>query len=45
MVQGRINYLVNSVAYFGSKLLNATSAGWNKSFTVNVKGYANMVQC
>ena len=41
---GKIKYLVNSVVYFGSKSLNATSANWNKSFTVNVQGYSNMAQ-
>lgn len=40
----KIHYLVNSVAYFGSKGLNAKKEDWDKSFSVNVRGYANMVQ-
>ena len=40
----KLNYLVNLMAYFGSRSLNATSADWNKSFTVNIQEYANMVQ-
>ena len=40
----KLHYLVNSVAYFGSKGLNAEKEDWDKSFTVNSVGYANMVQ-
>ena len=39
-----IHYLVNSAAYFGSKGLSAEKPDWDKSFSVNVIGYANMVQ-
>lgn len=41
---GIIKGLVNSVAFFGSKGLNAEKADWDKSFAVNVIGYSNMVQ-
>ena len=41
---GQIHGLVNSVAYFGSKGITAEKEDWNKSFSVNVVGYANMVQ-
>lgn len=41
---GKLHYLVNSVAYFGSKSLNAEKQDWDKSFSVNVVSYANMVQ-
>ena len=40
---GKIHHLVNSVAYFGSKALSAEEKDWEKSFSVNVTGYANMV--
>jgi NAD(P)-dependent dehydrogenase (short-subunit alcohol dehydrogenase family) len=41
---GKLHYLVNSAAYFGSKSLNAEKEDWDKSFSVNTIGYANMVQ-
>ena len=41
---GRINYLVNSAVYFGSKGITAEPKDWEKSFAVNVQGYGNMVQ-
>ena len=41
---GQIHGLVNSVAYFGSKGITAEKENWDKSFSVNVVGYANMVQ-
>lgn len=41
---GQIHYLVNGAVYFGSKGLTAEKEDWDKSFTVNVVGYANMVQ-
>ncbi len=41
---GEIHYLVNSAVYFGSKALDAEKEDWDKSFSVNVVGYANMVQ-
>ena len=40
-----IHGLLNSAVYFGSKALNAEKGDWDKSFAVNVVGYANMVQC
>lgn len=40
----KINYLVNGAVYFGSKGLTAEKADWDKSFSVNAVGYANMVQ-
>ncbi len=41
---GKLHYLVNSAAYFGCKGLNATKDDWDKSLSVNIVGYANMVQ-
>ena len=41
---GQIHGLVNCVAYFGSKGITAEKEDWDKSFSVNVVGYANMVQ-
>lgn len=41
---GKVHYLVNCAVYFGSKALTAQSKDWEKSFSVNVIGYANMVQ-
>ena len=41
---GKLHYLVNCAAYFGSKSVNAEKADWDKSFSVNTIGYANMVQ-
>ena len=40
---GKIHYLVNCAVYFGCKTLNAEEKDWEKSFSVNVTGYANMV--
>ena len=40
----KINYLVNSAAYFGSKGITAEKEDWDKSLSVNIVGYANMVQ-
>ena len=42
--EGKIHYLVNCAGYFGSKSLHAEKNDWEKSFSVNVVGYANMVQ-
>ena len=41
---GIIRGLVNCVAYFGSKSFSAEKEDWEKSFSVNVIGYANMIQ-
>ena len=41
---GQLHYLVNSAVYFGSKGITAEKQDWEKSFAVNVTGYANMVQ-
>lgn len=41
---GKVHFLVNCAVYFGSKGLNAEKRDWEKSFSVNVVGYANMVQ-
>lgn len=41
---GRVDYLVNCAASFISKGLYATTADWERSLGVNVRGYANMVQ-
>ena len=41
---GKVHFLVNCAVYFGSKALTAESKDWEKSFSVNVVGYANMVQ-
>ena len=41
---GSLHLLVNCAVYFGSKALTAKKADWEKSFSVNVIGYANMVQ-
>ena len=41
---GKINYLVNSAAYFGCQSVNAEKGDWDRSFSVNAVGYANMVQ-
>ena len=40
-----IHGLLNAAVYFGSKALDAEQKDWDKSFGVNVVGYANMVQC
>lgn len=39
-----VHLLVNCAAYFGSKGLTAEKADWDRSFGVNVMGYANTVQ-
>lgn len=39
-----LNYLVNCAVYFGCKGIDAEKEDWDKSFTVNCVGYANMVQ-
>ena len=44
MNNGCIHYLVNCAVYFGSKGLTAEKLDWNRSLSVNVVGYANMVQ-
>jgi len=41
---GKIDALVNSAAYFGSKGLKAEQDDWRKSFDVNVAGTSNLVQ-
>ena len=41
---GQIHNLVNCAVYFGSKGLTAEKEDWDKSFSVNVMGYSNMVQ-
>lgn len=41
---GLLHLLVNCAVYFGSKGLTAEKADWDKSFSVNVIGYANTVQ-
>ncbi len=41
---GKLHYLVNSAAYFGSKAMNAEKEDWDKSLSVNTVGYSNMVQ-
>ncbi|MCL4505636.1 MAG: SDR family oxidoreductase [Chloroflexi bacterium] len=41
---GRVDYLVNCAASFISKGLDVTTADWERSLGVNVRGYANMVQ-
>ncbi len=41
---GKINHLINSVAYFGSKGLEATEADWAKTMAVNVAGFSHMAQ-
>ena len=43
-VAGEIHCLVNCAVFFGSKALEACQEDWTKSFSVNVVGYANMVQ-
>ena len=39
-----LHYLVNCAAYFVLKGLTSTREDWDKSLSVNVVGYANMVQ-
>lgn len=41
---GRVDYLVNSAVSFLTKGLDATTADWERSLGVNVRGGANMVQ-
>ncbi|HEY3290311.1 MAG TPA: SDR family oxidoreductase [Anaerolineae bacterium] len=41
---GRVDFLVNCAASFISKGLDVTTADWERSLGVNVRGYANMVQ-
>jgi NAD(P)-dependent dehydrogenase (short-subunit alcohol dehydrogenase family) len=41
---GRVDYLVNCAASFITKGLDVTTADWERSLGVNVRGYANMVQ-
>ncbi|OGG54368.1 MAG: hypothetical protein A3F84_09065 [Candidatus Handelsmanbacteria bacterium RIFCSPLOWO2_12_FULL_64_10] len=41
---GRLDFLVNNAASFLARGLNATTADWERSLGVNVRGYANMVQ-
>lgn len=40
----QLHYLVNCAAYFIYRGLEATKEDWDKSLSVNVVGYANMVQ-
>ena len=42
--EGKIHLLVNCAAYFGSKGITAEKKDWDKTFSVNVIGYSNMVQ-
>lgn len=39
-----IRLLVNSAVYFGLKGITAENSDWERSFAVNVIGYANTVQ-
>jgi NAD(P)-dependent dehydrogenase (short-subunit alcohol dehydrogenase family) len=41
---GRLDYLINNAASFLSKGLDATSADWEHSLGVNIKGSAQMAQ-
>lgn len=41
---GRVDYLVNNAASFISKGLTASTADWERSLGVNVRGCTNMVQ-
>jgi len=41
---GRIDFLVNNAVSFISKGLDVTTADWERSLGVNVRGYANMAQ-
>lgn len=40
----QLHYLVNCAAYFVFKSLTAVKEDWDKSLSVNVVGYSNMVQ-
>lgn len=42
--QGRLDFLVNNAVSFIAKGLDVTTADWERSLGVNVRGYANMVQ-
>ena len=41
---GRMDFLVNNAVSFIAKGLDVTTADWERSLGVNVRGYANMVQ-
>jgi NAD(P)-dependent dehydrogenase (short-subunit alcohol dehydrogenase family) len=41
---GRLDFLVNCAVSFIAKGLDATTADWERSLGVNIRGYANMVQ-
>ena len=41
---GKINHLVNAVACFISKGMDATESEWSKVLNVNVVSYSNMAQ-
>ncbi len=41
---GRVDFLINDAVSFISKGLDVTTADWERSLGVNVRGYANMVQ-
>lgn len=41
---GKINYLVNSAVSFTAKGVDVTTAEWERSLGVNVRGNSNMVQ-
>lgn len=41
---GKVNYLVNSAVSFTAKGLDVTTADWERSLGVNVRGISNMVQ-
>ena len=42
--EGKIHLLVNCAVYFGSKGITAEKEDCDKTFSVNVVGYSNMVQ-
>ena len=44
MNNGKLHFLVNCAVVFDGKGLTAEKKDWDKSFSVNVVGYANMVQ-
>ncbi len=41
---GQVDFLVNNAVSFIAKGLDVTTADWNQSLGVNVRGYSNMVQ-
>jgi NAD(P)-dependent dehydrogenase (short-subunit alcohol dehydrogenase family) len=41
---GRVDFLVNDAASFINRGLDVTTADWERTLGVNVRGYANMVQ-